>query len=40
MRTLEVEDVTRAAFADDVAKSFAASRPFVRFLCEALTVPF
>jgi uncharacterized protein (TIGR02453 family) len=40
MRTLEAEDVTRGTFADDVAKSFAASRPFVRFLCEALTVPF
>ena len=40
LRQLEAEDVTRASFPDDVAESFAASKPFVRFLCEALTVPF
>jgi uncharacterized protein (TIGR02453 family) len=40
VRDLERDDVTEARFADRVADSFAASKPFVRFLCEALLVPF
>jgi uncharacterized protein (TIGR02453 family) len=37
---LAERDVLAPAFADRVVASFAASRPFMRFLCEALTVPF
>jgi uncharacterized protein (TIGR02453 family) len=32
-------DVLSEAFLDTVATSFAASRPFMRFLCQALNVP-
>ena len=34
------QDVLEETFPDNVAASFAASRPFMRFLCEALEVPF
>ncbi len=34
------QDVLDKAFLDNVAATFAASRPFMRFLCEALKVPF
>ena len=34
------QDVLEETFPDIVAASFAASRPFMRFLCEALEVPF
>ena len=34
------QDVLEEAFLDNVAASFAASRPFMRFLCDALEVPF
>jgi uncharacterized protein (TIGR02453 family) len=34
------EDVLADTFIDDVANSFAASRPLMRFLCEALHIPF
>lgn len=34
------QDVLEATFPDNVAASFAAGRPFMRFLCEALEVPF
>ena len=37
---LSEEDVLEEAFTDRVAASFAASRPFMRFLCRALEVPF
>jgi uncharacterized protein (TIGR02453 family) len=37
---LSEQDVLREGFLDHVADCFAASRPFVRFLCEALKVPF
>ena len=37
---LSEQDVLDEAFADRVAASFAASRPFMRFLCRALEVPF
>ncbi len=37
---LSEHDVLDEAFADLVAQSFAASRPFMRFLCRALEVPF
>lgn len=37
---LEERDVLDASFVDRVAAAFAASRPFMRFLCEALQVPF
>lgn len=33
-------DVLEERFLDHVATSFAAGRPFIRFLCEALNVPF
>jgi uncharacterized protein (TIGR02453 family) len=34
------KDVLEAGFTDHVARAFAASRPFMRFLCEALKTPF
>jgi len=34
------KDVLGGGFPDLVAASFAASRPFMRFLCDALKVPF
>ncbi|OGR20340.1 MAG: TIGR02453 family protein [Deltaproteobacteria bacterium RIFOXYB2_FULL_66_7] len=37
---LQEQDVLDAGFLDRVARAFAASRPFMRFLCEALLVPF
>jgi uncharacterized protein (TIGR02453 family) len=40
LRDLTEQDVLDEAFPDNAAASFAASRPFMRFLCEALTAPF
>ena len=40
LRELRPSDVLAKGFLDGVAASFAASRPFVRFLCDALRVPF
>lgn len=37
---LSEQDVLDARFPDRAATSLAASRPFMRFLCEALEVPF
>ncbi len=37
---LSEQDVLNKGFPDRVATSFATSRPFMRFLCEALKVPF
>jgi uncharacterized protein (TIGR02453 family) len=37
---LNDDDVLAGGFLDNVSNSFAASRPFVRFLCEALALPF
>jgi uncharacterized protein (TIGR02453 family) len=37
---LEERDVLGKKFLDHVAESFAAGRPFMRFLCEALKVPY
>jgi len=37
---LSEQDVLAKEFLDRVAESFAAGRPFMRFLCEALQVPF
>jgi uncharacterized protein (TIGR02453 family) len=37
---LEEQDVLDEGFLDRVASAFAASRPFLRFLCEAVQVPF
>ncbi len=37
---LEERDVLDGGFLDRVAKAFTASRPFMRFLCEAIHVPF
>jgi len=37
---LSERDVLDARFLDSAATSFAVSRPFMRFLCEALEVPF
>ncbi len=39
-RELTERDVCSKAFLDTVATSFATSRPFMRFLCRALNVPF
>ena len=40
LEELEERDVLGRRFLDHVAASFAASRPFMRFLCDALKVPF
>jgi uncharacterized protein (TIGR02453 family) len=40
LRELSEQAVLTARFPDAVAASFAASRPFMRFLCDALKVPF
>lgn len=37
---LEEQDVLDDGFLDCVAAAFSASRPFMRFLCQALKVPF
>lgn len=37
---LEEQDVLEKGFLDHVAASFSASRPFMRFLCDAVKVPF
>lgn len=37
---LAEQDVLDAGFLDRVAAAFAASRPFMRFLCDALKIPF
>jgi uncharacterized protein (TIGR02453 family) len=37
---LSERDVLRAGFIDHVADSFAAARPFMRFLCDAIRIPF
>jgi len=37
---LSEEDILGKQFPDTVATTFAAGRPFMRFLCEALQVPF
>ena len=40
LEELEEHDVLHEGFLDHVAASFAAGRPFMRFLCDALTIPF
>ena len=40
LEALEEQDVLDKRFPDYVASSFAAGRPFMRFLCDALRVPF
>jgi uncharacterized protein (TIGR02453 family) len=37
---LSEQEVLDEAFPDNVATSFATGRPFMRFLCEVLTMPF
>jgi uncharacterized protein (TIGR02453 family) len=40
LEELKEKDILSKGFLDHVADSFTASRPFMRFLCEALKVPF
>jgi uncharacterized protein (TIGR02453 family) len=40
VESLEERDVLKKGFLDYVAASFMASRPFMRFLCAAVKVPF
>jgi len=40
LEDLSEQDVLGEKFLDHVAASFAAARPFMRFLCDALKVPF
>ena len=40
LEELEERDVLARGFLDHVAASFTSSRPFMRFLCDALKVPF
>lgn len=40
LQPISEQDVLSPKFIDTVAASFAAARPFMRFLCDALHVPF
>ena len=40
LQPIREQDVLSPKFIDTVAASFAAARPFMRFLCDALHVPF
>ena len=40
LQAISESDVTSDFFIDDVANSFSASRPYMRFLCDALKIPF
>jgi uncharacterized protein (TIGR02453 family) len=40
LEELQEQDVLDKEFPDHVAASFSAGRPFMRFLCDALKVPF
>lgn len=40
LEELEEQDVLGKRFLNHVAASFSASRPLVRFLCDAVKVPF
>ncbi len=40
VKPLTAKAVTAPKFIDDVASAFSSSKPFVRFLCEAINVPF
>jgi len=40
LEALQEQDVLDKRFPDYVASSFTAGRPFMRFLCDALRVPF
>ena len=40
MQILTEEDVMSERFIDDVESAFSASSPYMRFLCEALSLPF
>lgn len=40
MATLDERFARKAALADELAETFTASAPFMRFLCDALDVPF
>ena len=40
LQPISEQDVLDRKFIDTVAASFAAARPFMRFLCDALHVPF
>jgi uncharacterized protein (TIGR02453 family) len=40
LEEMEERDVLDGGYLDHVAASFAASRPYMRFLCDALKVPF
>jgi uncharacterized protein (TIGR02453 family) len=40
LEELEERDVLHKGFSDHVAASFAAGRPLMRFLCDALAIPF
>ena len=40
MQDLSEQDVLRPGLIDRVAQAFSAARPFMRFLCEAIDVPY
>ncbi len=40
LRELSERDVLGKRFLDEVAAAFTAARPYMRFLCEALRIPF
>ncbi|MDX1359666.1 MAG: DUF2461 domain-containing protein [Clostridia bacterium] len=40
VRNVSESDVMKDTFIDEVAEAFSASRPYMRYLCEALSLPF
>lgn len=40
MKRISEKEVMSRSFIDDVAASFSASRPYMRYLCDALRIPF
>ena len=38
--SFKAADLTKPRFIDDVAKSFTSSKPYMKFLCDALRIPF
>ena len=40
LKTMDAKDITADRFIDDVAAAFTTAKPYMRFLCDSLTIPF
>ena len=40
VKSFDAKSITDKTFSDDVATAFASAKPYMRFLCDALRVPF